>query len=527
VRRVRRTRAAAGLAIGGLILFAASAQAGPTAPLGHSGRWITDAKGRVAILHGVNMVSKRPPYAPSATGFGDDDAAFLQRNGFDAVRLGLIYKAVEPAPGSYDDGYLSQIAGTEADLARHGVFSQLDFHQDMYNERFQGEGWPDWAVQDDGVPNVPQAGFPSNYFLNAALIRAFDNFWANSPGPGGVGLQDRYAAAWAHVASRFAAAPHTLGFDLLNEPWPGTPWASCFVPGGCPAFDTGSLAPFYQRVIAQIRRVDPGKLIWYEPNVLFDFGADSSVPAVGDGPVGFSFHVYCVPGSFAIAALNSLGCPGIDDHVFANADTYAQKTGDALMLSEFGATDDLDTIRLNVGQADRHMVSWEYWHYCECLDPTTSGSGTQAIVIDPSQPPSGANVKQAKLDVLAEPYPQVVAGTPTSYGFDEAARRFTLAYSTRGPTGKSFALRTKRSKRKRSRAKFRQTQIFLGRNRYPSGYTASVDGGGIASKRRATLLRVIACPGRSNVSVTVLPASAGSRSHGDCRVTPRRKRRGR
>jgi len=69
-------------------------------PLGHSGRWITDADGRVVILHGVNMVYKRPPYYPSAAGFGSDDAAFLQDNGFDTVRLGLIYKGVEPQPGN-------------------------------------------------------------------------------------------------------------------------------------------------------------------------------------------------------------------------------------------------------------------------------------------------------------------------------------------------------------------------------------------------------------------------------------------
>jgi endoglycosylceramidase len=509
------------------IPFASAAEAGPTAPLGHSGRWITDAKGRVAILHGVNMVNKQPPYAPSAQGFGDDDAAFLQRNGFDTVRLGLIYKAVEPNPGAYDDSYLNDIAATEADLARHGVFSQLDFHQDMYNERFQGEGWPDWAVQDDGIPNVPQAGFPSNYFLNAALIRAFDNFWANSPGPGGVGLQDRYAAAWGHVASRFASARHTLGFDLMNEPWPGTPWTICFAPTGCPAFDTGSLAPFYQRVFAQIRGADRGKLLWYEPNVLFNFGADSSLPPSGERATGLSFHVYCTPGSFQIAAFNTLGCPAIEDHVFSNADKYSQTTGDALMLSEFGATDDLDTIRLNVQQADRHMVSWEYWHYCECLDPTTSGSGTQAIVVDPNQPPTGANVKQPKLDVLAEPYPQVVAGTPTSYGFDEATRRFSLAYSTKGPTGKNFARRRARRATRSKKAKFRQTQIFLGRDRYAGGYTASVNGGGIASKPRASVLRVIACPGRRSVSVAVQPAGAGRRNHTDCRVTGRRKKRGR
>jgi endoglycosylceramidase len=169
------------------------------------------------------------------------------------------------------------------------------------------------------------------------------------------------------------------------------------------------------------------------------------------------------------------------------------------------------------------MVSWEYWHYCECLDPTTSGSGTQAIVVDPNQPPSGGNVKQAKLDVLAEPYPQLVAGTPTSFGYDPATRAFTLAYSTKGPTGKNFSRRLGK-RMKRSKAKFRQTQIFLGRDRYPGGYTVKVDGGGVASKRRATLLKVIACPGRRNVSVTVLPAGTGGRNQTDCRVTGRRKK---
>jgi endoglycosylceramidase len=514
-----------------LMVLCSAAQAAPTAPLGHSGRWITDADGRVAILHGVNMVDKRPPYYPSATGFGDDDAAFLQQNGFDAVRLGLIYKGVEPTPGAYDDGYLNAIAATEANLARHGVFSQLDFHQDMYNEKFQGEGWPDWAVQDDGIPNTPQAGFPNNYFLNAALIRAFDNFWANSPGPGGVGLQDRYAAAWAHVASRFASARHTLGFDLLNEPWPGTPWATCLNLSGCPAFDTEAMGPFYRRVFDRIRAVDRQKIIWYEPNVLFNFGADTNIPALGDRAAGLSFHFYCTPG-VAAPPYNKASCDEQSEHVLSNADKRAQATGDALMLSEFGATDDLTTIRSNVAQADRHMVSWEYWHYCECLDPTTSGSGTQAIVVDPSQPPTGSNVKQAKLDVLSEPYPQVVAGTPQSYGFDAATGQFRLSYSTRGPTGKNFARRlAKRSKRassaKRSQtAKARQTQIFLGRAHYPGGYRVSVEGGGIASKPGAGLLKVIACPGRRSVSVTVQPAGSGSRNHVDCRVTgPRKKHR--
>ncbi len=64
-------------------------------PLGHAGRWITDSSGRVVIVHGINMVYKRPPYYPAAVGFSDDDARFLQRIGFDAVRVGVIWKALE------------------------------------------------------------------------------------------------------------------------------------------------------------------------------------------------------------------------------------------------------------------------------------------------------------------------------------------------------------------------------------------------------------------------------------------------
>ena len=503
-----------------LLLLPALAQAAPTTPLGHTGRWITDAKGRTVIMHGVNMVYKRPPYYPAATGFGADDAAFLQRNGFNVVRLGVIYAGVEPNPGSYDDAYLNQLAATESTLAKHGIFSQLDFHQDLYNERFQGEGWPEWAVQDDGLPNQPQLGFPGNYFGMPAVLRAFDHFWADDPGPGGVGLQDRYAAAWGHVASRFAPAQHTIGFDLLNEPWPGTPWATCLALTGCPAFDTGAMGPFYRRVFDRIRAVERQKLIWYEPNVLFNFGADTNVPALGDRAAGFSFHFYCTPG-IAAPPYNLASCDEQNEHVLTNADKRSRSTGDALMLSEFGATDDLATIRSNISLADRHMVSWEYWHYCECQDPTTTGTGTQAVVVDPNLPPTGSNVKQQKLDVLSQPYPQLVAGTPTGWQFDPATRTFQFTYSTKGAGGKKFARRVK--KRSKRALKARQSEIFLGRARYPKGYRASVRGGGIASKPKAGVLKVVACPRRRNVTVTVGPPGSAVHKHTSCSVRPKRR----
>src|SRR5947209_2180237 len=163
MRDVARMLRAAALCAGvACCTVAVSAAEASPAPLGHSGRWITDARGRVVILHGTNMVYKLAPYYPAAAGFGEDDARFLRSIGFNTVRVGIIWKAIEPQPGVYDDAYLQQIEQTVAMLAKRGIVSLLDFHQDLYNEKFEGEGFPDWSVQDEGLPET-HAGFPDNY----------------------------------------------------------------------------------------------------------------------------------------------------------------------------------------------------------------------------------------------------------------------------------------------------------------------------------------------------------------------------
>ncbi|HEV3228744.1 MAG TPA: cellulase family glycosylhydrolase [Solirubrobacteraceae bacterium] len=458
----------------------------PALPLGHAGRWVTDAAGRVVILHGFNQVVKFPPYLPSGGGFDDDDAAFLASQGFNAVRVGVIYKAVEPQPGVFDDAYLNGIAQTVATLARHGVVSLLDFHQDMYNERFQGEGFPDWAVNDDGLPAQPQLGFPGNYLGQPATQRAFDNFWANTPGPGGVGLQDRFAAAWAHVAARFQGNSAVLGYELLNEPWPGSTWQQCANPAGCPAFDA-QLTAFVKRVTGAIRAVDNRTLVWYEPNVIFNDGADTQLGPIGDPRLGFAFHDYCLSqdstGSYS-------GCDTFDDMVFAHAEHRSAVTGDALLLTEFGSTDNAVDLTAMLNRADRNMVGWLEWAYTG-NDPTSSAPGAQALVLDPQRPPTGTNVKLAKLKLLAEPYPQVVSGTPSSFGFDASSGGFQAHWSvTRAGGGGSFG-------------PYSESDVAIPPVQYPAGYGVSVSGGAVASGAGAPVLRILSCPGAREVAVTV------------------------
>jgi endoglycosylceramidase len=465
----------------------------PHGPLAHHGRWITDSRGRVVIMHGFNMVYKVKPYAPDASGFGADDARFLHNFGFNTVRLGLIYKGVEPQPGHYNAAYLKRISRTQRQLASQGVFSQLDFHQDLYNERFGGEGWPDWAVLDDGVPADPLTGFPGSYITSPGLNRSFDNFWANAAGPGGVPVQVRYARAWRRVAKTFRGRSYVMGYDLLNEPWPGNGWQACAQTEGCPTFDTGPFTAFYGRVIKAIRQADKRNIIWYEPNVLFNFGSDSNLPRLGDPRLGFSFHVYCI--TAAAGGGNSPSCQEFDNLVFDNADAHADRTHSALMLSEFGATDENDVNQRIAESADEHMVSWQSWHYCGCDDPTTqagAGSPTQAIVIDPSKPPRKGNIKHAKLRVLVRPYPQAVAGTPVSYGFNSKSGRFAFVYMTKRASGKGRFSRG-------------LTDIFIPRLHYRHGYRVRVAGAQQVGHRGDQHLILRANRGARRVELVVTP----------------------
>ncbi len=143
--------------------------------IGHSGRWLTNGEGQVVILHGLNMVYKRPPYEPAAAGFGAVAASTLAGDGLDVVRVGVIYSAVEPEPGVFSGSYLDSIAATVAELASRGVYSLLDFHQDQLSVGFGGEGFPAWSVDTDGLPERRYV-FPLGYTSSEALAAAYDNF---------------------------------------------------------------------------------------------------------------------------------------------------------------------------------------------------------------------------------------------------------------------------------------------------------------------------------------------------------------
>jgi endoglycosylceramidase len=321
---------------------------------------------------------------------------------------------------------------------------------------------------------------------------AFDHFWADSPGPGGIGLQERYAAAWAHVARRFAGNAHVLGYDLFNEPWPGTNYAQCFMPSGCPAFDA-QLGAFQAKAISAIRAADSRHLVWYEPNVLFNQGTvPTALPAFHDPRLGMSFHDYCLGGPARICAKGERG-------VFANARKRSAATGDGLLLTEFGATNNAATNTRVASEADDAMMPWVEWAYCGCGDPTTSANppSAEAVVVDPKKAPKGSNIVKSTLGALERPFPQAVAGTPRSFGYAPGSGAFQLRFSTTRPGG---------------HGRFKAgscTQVFVPALHYPHGYKARVHGGHVISRRGAGVLEVASLSGAKTVTVDVKAAKKG------------------
>jgi endoglycosylceramidase len=321
-----------------------------------------------------------------------------------------------------------------------------------------------------------------------ALQHALDHFWNNSPGPGGVGLQDRYAAAWRHVAQRFRSTPGVLGYELFNEPFPGTPWATCLGTRGCPSFDQ-KLTAFNRTVTAAIRKADRRTMVFYEPNVLFNSGSATNVGPLNDPRAGFSFHDYCVVNEAQGCATHS--------RTMDNAVTYALGTRAALLMTEFGATNSASDLTSMLALADARMIPWLEWAYCGCADPTTSGPGTvQAIVIDPHEPPVPSNREAGTLAALVEPYPHLIAGTPLSWSYDRSSRSFTLRYSTSRVSGRG---RFKAGSR---------TEIATPRLVYPGGrYIVRVSGGVVSSRPMSRNLTVESCPRRRQITVVVSPTT--------------------
>ena len=185
----------------------------------HDDRFI-DHSGRHVLLHGINMVckDKNNHYIGD---WGEDDFRKLHLWGFNVIRFGVIWDGLEPEPGLYNDAYIEELRRLIQLANKYNLHIILDMHQDLFSSEF-ASGAPAWATITDGKLYEPGHVWSDAYLFNSAVQKAFDHFWSNTPGPGGIGIRDHFVQAWGYLVEKLHIEPNVIGYDIINEPFIGS-----------------------------------------------------------------------------------------------------------------------------------------------------------------------------------------------------------------------------------------------------------------------------------------------------------------
>ena len=190
-----------------------------------SKNFFKDGQGRTRFFNGMNIDDK---HIRRKSFYYDLDETFFKtyvEKGFNLIRLAVTWENLEPSKEKYNESYIRSIDEIFSLAEKYGVYILLDMHQDLYSgyaEGNPGDGAPLWATITDGVkPQQPKFVWAEGYLFGKWVHNAFDHFWNNDP-IDGIGLQDRYAMLWQMLAERYGDSPALFGFDIMNEPFPGS-----------------------------------------------------------------------------------------------------------------------------------------------------------------------------------------------------------------------------------------------------------------------------------------------------------------
>lgn len=393
---------------------------------------IVDAAGRTVVLHGMNVGEKS-----SSKGHrlwqGQEDFQNLHRWGMNAVRLLIFWSAIEPEPGRYDEDYLKLVDQYVAWAKNSDLYVILDMHQDLFSEKIPGgNGMPAWATLDDGQPHRTVGHIWSTaYYVSPMVHRVFDNLYANATGPDGVGIQERFAQAWQHVARRYAEESAVAGFDLINEPFigsdvtkmglallvalpgvfqdtkfptePGALLDSLSGSGGPlpswvlnglddPAchrraldviapfmrdFETGRLMPMYNRITRAIRDGNSDGIIFLEPCVLANVGTPSFLEPLADRQGNRDPQQAYMPHFYDITVDTELAWEPSANRlrvIMENRAAEAKRLAMPLLIGEwggyYGSSRAKNAARAALKELLPNTVGDFYWDYQRGLDQT-------------------------------------------------------------------------------------------------------------------------------------------------------------
>jgi hypothetical protein len=468
----------------------------PVAPSAYEGR-CPKASALIPQPPLCEVQASRGAFAQSTAPGSGNDFAQMRALGFNVVRLVLNWSQLEPTAGAYSSTYLNRAAQVVGWARQQGIYVILDMHQDQYSRYIVpvkkgtapsgctpsggSDGAPAWAVQDGGKAACAMFGIDE---LNPAESASFYNFWHNSPvaGPGGqapgTGLQDHYIGALAALARRFQGNAGVLGYELMNEPQPGSI-------GSTPAGNgyqasSQDLYPFYTRAIEALTGVRDGRptcpagtptsltgacaypqlasvdrqQIFYEPIAyrnLVDFSVQVSAPFSSYPNLVFAPHVY----TYAFTVEQDLlglpakpgGYPPNFTFGYQTAESEAQAMQSAVLVTEFGdaASTDATILANELAAQEATETGGTLWAWkglskvagtCWCArwqhsSYQTTSNGTPGKGNPKAVPSSADLLIPSRQRLLMRVSPAATAGRLGAYSYDPVTRTFAmLATST-------------------------------------------------------------------------------------------------
>jgi endoglycosylceramidase len=364
--------------------------------------WIRDEDNRVIILHGLNISNAAKRSNNQISWHTFEDYKKMSNNwGFNCIRLLIFWSAIEPEPGIYNYTYLNLVEERITWAEGFGLYVILDMHQDLFSEKFGGDGAPYWAVWDDGFNFTLLSPWWLNY-IQPAVCHAFKNFWTEDE------LKSHFINSWVQVAKRFSDKTNVIGYEILNEPFFGTflPWK----------FEKIYLKDFYIDVINAIRSVDENHYIFYEPQIMTNAGLKSFIPKINSEKLVYAPHFYQ---SSVHEGLPYFGFKFFIKRTLFMRNNEAENANVPWFLGEFGVKKDLFGGRIYLknilGMLNSYAVGWTYWAY-------DYDSQNEFGIINETA------WENMQLDFLVYPYPQKIAGDPINFNYDYKSKIFSLEY---------------------------------------------------------------------------------------------------
>lgn len=379
-----------------------------------AGTSLVDEHGRILTLRGINAGgrSKFAPYSPfdyPAGGFDEALGSYLDRAqawGFNVLRVPFSWEGIEPVQDSYDEQLLDRYDQLLDSAWQRGLWTIVDFHQDIYSEAYCGDGFPGWTLDNPPEPHHDCPSWFMSYFTNDDVKAAFDAFWSDS-----TGVRTELGEMWEMMAERHKDRPGVLGYEIINEPSPGSADRA--------TWEVEVLAPFYSEFVARLQQRDPDALIFFDVSGMQAVSPATALPRPEGDNLVFAPHFYDSGALIGGMVSEDLLTP------LSVWKDQADAWDVPVLLGEYGikathqaATEHARRHYEALNKLGMHGTWWEY------SDSAERWNEEDLSVVD-----TEGNERPALLDSIVQPYAAALAGELQVILHDPATASFYLEYT--------------------------------------------------------------------------------------------------